>query len=40
MSFSNLFHVDVFASGPITGNGLTVFLNTENWSSETMLKLT
>jgi trans-2,3-dihydro-3-hydroxyanthranilate isomerase len=40
MSLSNLFHVDVFAAGPITGNGLTVFLNTENWSSATMLKLT
>lgn len=35
-----LFHVDVFATGPLTGNGLSVFLNTEHWSTATMQRLT
>jgi PhzF family phenazine biosynthesis protein len=34
------FHVDVFASGPLTGNGLTVFLDTANWSMSAMQALT
>jgi trans-2,3-dihydro-3-hydroxyanthranilate isomerase len=34
------FHVDVFATGPMTGNGLTVFLNTSNWSASAMQRLT
>jgi PhzF family phenazine biosynthesis protein len=36
----NLFHVDVFAAGSLTGNGLTVFLGAERWSSAQMQKLT
>jgi PhzF family phenazine biosynthesis protein len=36
----NLFHVDVFATGPLTGNGLIVFLNAEGWSSSVMQRLT
>lgn len=34
------FHVDVFATGPLTGNGLTVFLDSANWSASTMQRLT
>jgi trans-2,3-dihydro-3-hydroxyanthranilate isomerase len=37
---SNLFHVDVFASEPLSGNGLSVFLETEGWSTEIMQRLT
>lgn len=37
---SNLFHVDVFASEPLSGNGLSVFLDTEGWSTEIMQRLT
>lgn len=37
---SPYFHVDVFATGPMTGNGLTVFLNTANWSVSAMQRLT
>ena len=33
-------HVDVFANGPLSGNGLTVFLNTVNWSGALMQRLT
>jgi trans-2,3-dihydro-3-hydroxyanthranilate isomerase len=33
-------HVDVFATGPLTGNGLTVFLETEGWSAPLMQRLT
>lgn len=36
----NYFHVDVFANKPFNGNGLAVFLYTENWSTEFMLALT
>jgi PhzF family phenazine biosynthesis protein len=36
----DFFHVDVFASGPLTGNGLAVFLRSDGWSSSTMLRLT
>ena len=40
MTTPNLFHVDVFASGPLTGNGLAVFLKTEGWPAAAMLRLT
>ena len=40
MNTPNLFHVDVFAKGPLSGNGLSVFLNTEGWSASQMQKLT
>ena len=33
------YHVDVFANGPLSGNGLTVFLNTEGWSRDLMQRL-
>lgn len=36
----SLYHVDVFATGPLTGNGLTVFLGTEGWSASLMQRLT
>ena len=36
----NFYHVDVFANAPLTGNGLTVFLNTDAWSGEYMQRLT
>lgn len=39
-STHNLFHVDVFASGPLSGNGLTVFLNTDGWTTDVMQRLT
>jgi len=35
-----IYHVDVFATGPLTGNGLTVFLGTEGWSASLMQRLT
>ena len=34
------FHVDVFATGPLTGNGLSVFLDTANWPVSAMQALT
>jgi trans-2,3-dihydro-3-hydroxyanthranilate isomerase len=40
MTDPTYFHVDVFATGPMTGNGLTVFLNTAEWSASTMQRLT
>jgi trans-2,3-dihydro-3-hydroxyanthranilate isomerase len=40
MPSPTLFHVDVFATGPLTGNGLTVFLNTERWPAAAMQRLT
>jgi trans-2,3-dihydro-3-hydroxyanthranilate isomerase len=40
MTNSTYFHVDVFATSPMTGNGLTVFLNTANWSVPAMQRLT
>lgn len=39
-STNNLFHVDVFASGPLSGNGLTVFLHTDGWATDVMQRLT
>jgi trans-2,3-dihydro-3-hydroxyanthranilate isomerase len=39
-STHDLFHVDVFASGPLSGNGLTVFLNTDGWTADVMQRLT
>ena len=37
---SNIFHVDVFASEPLSGNDLSVFINTAGWSTEVMQRLT
>src|SRR5512145_578667 len=37
---ATLFHVDVFAAAPLTGNGLTVFLDTDGWSQSVMQRLT
>ena len=37
---ATLFHVDVFATAPLTGNGLTVFLDTDGWSHSVMQLLT
>jgi PhzF family phenazine biosynthesis protein len=34
------FHVDVFATRPLTGNGLVVFLDTDGWSAAVMQRLT
>lgn len=34
------FHIDVFATGPLTGNGLTVFLGTDEWSAPVMQRVT
>lgn len=34
------FHVDVFATRPMTGNGLTVFMGTATWSAALMQRLT
>ncbi|HEV8693731.1 MAG TPA: PhzF family phenazine biosynthesis protein [Lysobacter sp.] len=34
------FHVDVFATRSLTGNGLTVFLHTDGWSSSFMQQIT
>lgn len=39
-SNATLFHVDVFATAPLTGNGLTVFLGTDGWSPVAMQRLT
>jgi len=36
----NFFHVDVFATQPLTGNGLSVFLHTEGWSAAAMQRMT
>ena len=36
----DLFHVDVFGTAPLGGNGLTVFLGTEDWSTSEMQLLT
>jgi PhzF family phenazine biosynthesis protein len=33
-------HVDVFASGPMSGNGLAVFLDAEGWPTSVMQRLT
>ncbi|MBY0410515.1 MAG: PhzF family phenazine biosynthesis protein [Burkholderiaceae bacterium] len=40
MTISALFHVDVFATRPLTGNGLTVFLSTDDWTMPLMQRLT
>ncbi|HSE66644.1 MAG TPA: PhzF family phenazine biosynthesis protein [Gemmatimonadales bacterium] len=40
MAHPTLFHVDVFATGSLTGNGLTVFLHTEHWPTAAMQALT
>ncbi len=40
MPIPTIFHVDVFATRPLTGNGLTVFLGTEGWSASIMQRLT
>jgi len=40
MNTLNLFHVDVFSAGPLSGNGLCVFLHTEGWSASSMQRLT
>lgn len=37
---ATLFHVDVFATAPLTGNGLTVFLETDGWPQSTLQRLT
>ena len=37
---ATLFHVDVFATAPLTGNGLTVFLGSDGWSHLAMQRLT
>jgi len=34
------FHVDVFATGPMTGNGLAVFMDTATWSAPLMQRVT
>jgi len=34
------FHVDVFAAGPLRGNGLAVFLDTDGWSAGAMQRIT
>ena len=39
MDSVNYFHVDVFATGPLTGNGLTVFLDTATWSAASMQRV-
>ncbi|HSP15213.1 MAG TPA: PhzF family phenazine biosynthesis protein [Thermoanaerobaculia bacterium] len=38
-SHPTLFHVDVFATGSLTGNGLTVFLDTDHWPASAMQRL-
>lgn len=40
MNPTAVFHVDVFATGPLTGNGLTLFLHTDGWTSPLMQRLT
>lgn len=40
MTSPTFFHVDAFATSPMTGNGLTVFLDTANWSASAMQQLT
>lgn len=40
MTIPALFHVDVFATRPLTGNGLTVFLSADEWSAPVMQRLT
>jgi trans-2,3-dihydro-3-hydroxyanthranilate isomerase len=40
MTIPTIFHVDVFATRPLTGNGLTVFLGTDEWSASVMQQMT
>ncbi|MBN8737326.1 MAG: PhzF family phenazine biosynthesis protein [Xanthomonadales bacterium] len=40
MMATTIFHVDVFATRPLTGNGLTVFLDTDAWTAPLMQRLT
>jgi trans-2,3-dihydro-3-hydroxyanthranilate isomerase len=40
MPAPNLFHVDVFATGSLSGNGLVVFLGTDGWPASSMQRLT
>lgn len=40
MSQLNYFHVDVFAHRPYSGNGLAVFLQTDNWPADFMQTVT
>lgn len=40
MNVASIFHVDVFAAGPLSGNGLTVFVGTDGWSTAAMQRLT
>ena len=40
MTVSPFFHVDVFATRPLTGNGLIVFLGTDEWSAPVMQRVT
>lgn len=40
MTTPNFFHVDVFATRSLTGNGLAVFLGTDGWSAPIMQRLT
>jgi trans-2,3-dihydro-3-hydroxyanthranilate isomerase len=40
MTKSNYFHVDVFATRALTGNGLAVFLDTDEWPSPVMQQVT
>ena len=40
MSAARLFQVDVFASGPLCGNGLSVFLPADGWPAAAMQRLT
>lgn len=40
MAGPSYFHVDVFAAGPLSGNGLAVFLDTDGWSAAAMQRIT
>jgi PhzF family phenazine biosynthesis protein len=40
MNHANYFHVDVFATRPLGGNGLAVFLDTDGWSTLLMQQVT
>jgi trans-2,3-dihydro-3-hydroxyanthranilate isomerase len=40
MTTASYFHVDVFATGLLSGNGLSVFLDTDGWSASAMQRLT
>ena len=40
MTTASYFHVDVFAAGPLSGNGLSVVLGTDGWSAGAMQRLT